>query len=777
MKAPVLAGVLVFLGLTACSQAPEPQPLPSPTPQQVSFTRDIQPILNSRCLACHGCFDAPCQLKFESAQGLQRGSHPQEVYNGTRSEAQTPTRLGIDAHTEQQWRELGFRSVLNPDESGQSLLYKMLQLGKQHPFPPNSKLPDHIELGITRHNQCPTNEQFDTYAKQHPLEGMPLGVAALSDQEYAKLAAWLEQGAPFDKQSAPISQADQKHIQQWERYLNQTSPEHQLVARWLYEHLFLAHLYFSDQGQQTRYFSLMRSSTPPGQPLKPIATAQPNGPYDGPVFYRLQAINDTLVHKRHIALLLDDAKRERIDALFFATDWQVEQLPGYAYHDRANPFTTFAAIPARARYQFMLDNAEYFIRTFIRGPVCRGQIATDVIRDHFWTLFQTPDQDLFITHPDYAQKVSPLLGMPGQDDDILDAGSNWFTYRDKRNQYAQLRTEAYRRYHPQGAALSDIWNGEGQNTNALLTVFRHHDSASVQRGLIGQPPQTIWWMDFPILERTYYELVVNFDVFGNLAHQLQTRLYFDLIRNGSEQNLLRLLPAEHRQTYLEEWYQGTGLIKRKFSYAPVDIQSPVAESYQTAQPYQELTQKLLSEFSAINAFAEDPLNRCQQDSCARTQEDDWIQQSDKQLTELSQWQVKNTPAMHWLPEVTLLRVHKDTEDTLYTLLRNRAHSNVAFMLGESLRHQEERDSLTIYPGLIGSYPNFIFDLPAQSLPLWLEAMKGVKTEKDFEQVVQTFGIRRTHPRFWQVLEAIQAWHRQQQPLEAGVLDINRYKNL
>ncbi|MBT1062358.1 fatty acid cis/trans isomerase [Bowmanella sp. Y26] len=777
MKAHILVGILTIFAAVACRQAPEPHPLPPPIPQSVSFEQDIKPILDSRCLACHGCFDAPCQLKFESAQGLLRGAHHQEVYNGTRSEAQRPTRLGIDAHTEQQWRELGFHSVLNEDEQGQSLLYKMLQLGKKHPFPPNSKLPDNIELGITRQNQCPTNDQFDTYAKQHPQEGMPLGMAALSDQEYAKLAAWLEQGAPLNTKPRSISQADAEQIQQWESYLNQSSKERQLVARWLYEHLFLAHLYFADQGQKTRFFTLLRSSTPPGQPIQPIATAQPNGPYEGAIYYRLKAIDDTLVHKRHIALLLDEAKRERIESLFFANDWHAEQLPDYAYHARANPFITFAAIPAKARYQFMLDNAEYFVRTFIRGPVCRGQIATDVIRDHFWTLFQSPEHDLFITHPEYAEKAAPLLGLPGQDDDLLEAGTNWFTYQDKRNRYAELRTEAYRQYAPKGAALEHIWDGEGFNSNALLTIFRHHDSASVQRGLFGKLPQTIWWMDYPLLERTYYELVVNFDVFGNLAHQLQTRLYFDLIRNGSEQNLLRLLPPQRRQHYLEQWYQGTGLLKRKFSYAPMDSQSPATVQYETDKPYTELGQMLLDQFADINTFEQDPLNRCQQGVCARSGQSPWIQQADQQLAELSNWRLSTTPALHWLPEVTLLRVHKDQEQTLYSLLRNRAHSNVAFMLGESLRHQEERDSLTLYPGLLGSYPNFIFDLPAQSLSLWLEAMKGVKTDEDFEQVVHAFGIRRTHPRFWQVLEAVQAWHLQQQPLEAGVLDINRYKNL
>ncbi|MDT9121678.1 fatty acid cis/trans isomerase, partial [Escherichia coli] len=78
---------------------------------------------------------------------------------------------------------------------------------------------------------------------------------------------------------------------------------------------------------------------------------------------------------------------------------------------------------------------------------------------------------------------------------------------------------------------------------------RHHDSAMVRKGLIGEIPQTLWLLDYPLFERTYYQLVVNFDVFGNVAHQAQTRLYFDLIRNGAELNFLRLLPPQSRQAY------------------------------------------------------------------------------------------------------------------------------------------------------------------------------------------------------------------------------------
>ncbi|WP_258286159.1 fatty acid cis/trans isomerase, partial [Escherichia coli] len=79
--------------------------------------------------------------------------------------------------------------------------------------------------------------------------------------------------------------------------------------------------------------------------------------------------------KTHITYALSPGKLQRVRELFFAEDWPLQAVPGYGAQHRANPFETFQAIPAQARYQFMLDDAEYFVRTFIRGPVCRGQIA------------------------------------------------------------------------------------------------------------------------------------------------------------------------------------------------------------------------------------------------------------------------------------------------------------------------------------------------------------------------------------------------------------------
>lgn len=759
--------------------APTPLDLPAPAQHPVSFTKEIQPIIEAKCLSCHSCFDAPCQLKLENTGGLLRGASQEAIYNSMRTKAMKPTRLEVDELTLDGWRKRGFYSVLQSDkEQSRALLGRMISLKKQFPLPPNSKLPDTIEIGFSRKNQCVSEEEFDDYAHDHPYEGMPLGTSSLTDQEYSLLAGWLDQGAVIpDEPAVNLTRDEEQAILTWETLFNQKDKRGQLVARWLYEHLFLSYLYFPEAGKEPRFFELLRSSTPTGEEVIPIATVSPNDDPGRPFFYRLRPVSGVITHKRRILYPLDQTKLQRIDALFFKDDWTVDNLPGYGYTERSNPFVTFSAIPARARYQFMLDEAEYFVRTFIHGPVCRGQIATDVIRDHFWTLFQSPESDLFITDEAYRDKATTLLGMPGQDDNLLDAGENWLRYLKRHNNYLALRQQHYVQQQPQGASLTHIWNGDGQNENALLTIFRHHNSASVVRGLAGVIPQTIWLMDYPLLEQTYYQLVVNFDVFGNVAHQILTRLYFDLIRNGSEQNFVRLLPAGKRRAVLNDWYQDLGKLKFGIIYEDIDDKSPSAEHFTTDHPKQELASHILERFQSVNTMAADPLNRCLDGNCSRADQPRWIQQADHALSSLAAQPAASLPGIIQLPEVTFVRVrHGQNERTVYTLLRDRAHSNVAFMLGEELRYQPGKDRLTVYPGITGSYPNFMFDVPAHQIGELVSALSKAGKTQDFERAVETWGIRRTHPQFWQILHDITAWQQQQQPLQAGIFDVNRYEN-
>ncbi|OHY81384.1 hypothetical protein BCA33_11390 [Marinobacter sp. AC-23] len=196
----IAAALITLLFLAGCAESTTPptfkQALPTATQQPVSFNEDVRPIVEAKCLACHSCFDAPCQLKMEYSDGLIRGAHKDPVYDGARFQTQETTRLGIDAQTEQQWREMGFYSVLARGDQTRSLFENMIRLGKQYEFAPNSKLPEDIELGLSRADQCVSNEDFSDYASDHPYEGMPLAMTGLTDNEYATLTGWLNQAAP-----------------------------------------------------------------------------------------------------------------------------------------------------------------------------------------------------------------------------------------------------------------------------------------------------------------------------------------------------------------------------------------------------------------------------------------------------------------------------------------------------------------------------------------------------------------------------------------------------
>jgi uncharacterized membrane protein len=52
--------------------------------QAKHFQQKVKPIIENRCVVCHGCYDAPCQLKMESPAGIVRGANKVKVYNGER---------------------------------------------------------------------------------------------------------------------------------------------------------------------------------------------------------------------------------------------------------------------------------------------------------------------------------------------------------------------------------------------------------------------------------------------------------------------------------------------------------------------------------------------------------------------------------------------------------------------------------------------------------------------------------------------------------------------
>jgi fatty acid cis/trans isomerase CTI len=777
-----LFGVMALLLLAGCAALArhslnerygEPDPArydkPVAPAPGMSYRADIQPILDRRCVVCHACYDAQCQLKLSAWEGVARGASKEKVYVGARLLEAPMTRLFVDAQTPSEWRTRGFYPVLNeraptPEANlSASVLYRMLELKRLHPLPGDPVLPKSFDFSLDRDQQCARIEEFDSFENGYPLWGMPYGLPGLSDAQRNALVRWLELGAPYEG-PAPVPPEVERQVRVWEAFLNGDSAKERLMSRYIYEHLFLAHLYFdSDAGRH--YFRLVRSTAPPGKTIQVAATRRP---YDDPgverVYYRLEPERETLVAKTHMPYALGPKRMARWSALFLEPDYRVDALPSYEPAVASNPFIAFRALPVDARYRFMLDEAEFTIMGFIKGPVCRGQIALDVIEDQFWVFFVDPRTDRREMDAEFLAREASNLQLPakwGSDSPIL---IPWLEYSRMESRYlnAKMKFLEQTLNSPAKISLELIWDGEGSNPNAALTVFRHFNSASVVKGLVGEPPKTAWVIGYALLERIHYLLVAGFDVYGNAGHQLNSRLYMDFLRMEGEFNFLTFLPKASRDTLRDYWYRGASQSVKDYIYGrKADFDQETGIDFRTDDPQREFYAMLKGRLAPVLGDRYE----------LATVEDAGLRRDLETLSAL------RGRSLSWLPEVAFLRVDDPSGRARYfTLLRNTGHSNVSHVFTEGQEILPKEDTLTVVPGFIGAYPNAFYVVQRADLPALTRAIGGFSSEADYRQFADRYAIRRTNPEFWTHSDALQDANLRWAPGEAALFDYNRLEN-
>ncbi len=734
------ATLLVFLAGASCVRA---VPLPEPVEPQPMFADEVKPILELRCMVCHACYNAPCQLNLQSYEGLDRGGNEHSVYESTRITAVAPTRMFQDALTTADWvkRFKFFPVVSHNKRAADSLLYHFVL----------KRRADGRTVGdydADKAGACPDSvEKARAYLDARPEAGMPYGFPALDDAQFKVIERWLEAGAPPPLPGPAAPAATIAAIAKWEAFLNQDPLRNQLVSRYLYEHLFLAHIHFS---RQTRdFYRLVRSRTAAPAAVDEIVTVRPyDDPQMGRVHYRFVRNTQTIVSKTHVPFELNDAKLDRFQKLFLAPKWSVAALPSWERDVAANPFVTFAAIPARARYQFMLDDAHYHVRAFIHGPVCRGQVALNVIDEHFWIMFTAPEADLAVIDPPFLAGAANDLGVPAAGGSGIEAF--YARFKVKQLQYVKQRNALYDR-EGKGRALADLWDGDGFDRSAVLTVYRHFDSASVSLGALGGIPKTGWVMDYPIFERIYYDLVGGFDVFGNIVHQVSTRQYMDNLRVESEDGFLQFLPLSERPKLRAHWYRGDGL-----------------------DSYMAVINPLVGTARESRVVFKEP---------ARAKEELWAQVKSKLLAPAVLGSDRAPPAaLHVLadvarpyaqafPDLTYVR----SGDETFSIIRNRGHANLAFMFKEEKYRIPGEDTIGVVRGQIGSYPNLFLVIPPGKLAHFVERLAALQPAGDtWKRFLDDFGVRRSAKDFWEHADWFNGRQVKDEPIDGGLLDLSRY---
>lgn len=780
MRNLLTAVALMLLFLASCAQPPPQTPVYQfqPPTRPLNYLVDVEPVLVKRCVVCHSCYNSPCQLKLSSWDGLERGASKEAIYNAGRLKTMDPSRLLVDAHSTEEWREKGFSSVIQ--EEGQShsdsIMYMLLDHKRLSPDVVGSYYPEASDL------TCAENDdELKKYLKKHPNNGMPFGFPPLTNEEFNAVVGWLAQGAKGpsaeeQEKLKAVPHEDQQMIDKWEAFLNRRDPKYQMTARYLYEHLFLAHLTFETGSGE--FYEMVRSKTGPGDPIDIVATVRP---YDDPgsnqVYYRLRKIYSTIVHKTHMVFNMGENHYERVQELFIAPEWaRPPHLIGYDGLRSANPIDAFEQIPVRSRYQWMLDNVEYTIRTYIRGPVCKGQVALNVINDHFWIMFMDPDYDLSVKYPGFLKLHYDNLRMPGEMGSDYSLAKSLFDnpHYAWAVDFYKARQKFYSAHYPDGLDTTMLWKGNRPDDSPLLTVYRHFDSASVHRGVLGGLPKTMWVIDYPLLERIYYSLVAGFDVYGTAGHQLATRFYMDALRIEGESYFLDFMPAEQRRDMFLSWYKGIKPDKLQYTAAQI----PAKMTFTTDHPKREMIEDLVR--NQITAIGID----FDQNYLPAGQSYPPVPATYTKVEDIMQGFVAvSAPGVSFFrhvgdhnSNVAWVRITNipDQEDEVISVVVDRWHDNVRYLFLEKSAFDPSKDRADFLDGLVGSYPNYFFIVDAMDLPDFFEILDNYDDSEEYIERINKYGVNRAADDFWKVYDWFQKEFDDYHGGEAGIVDLNRY---
>lgn len=735
----------------------------------VSYDKDIKPILDNRCVTCHSCYNSPCQLKLSSFEGLIRGASKEDIY-ANRLTAIEPSRLFVDAKNEKEWREKEFFSVTNHfEDSENSIMLELLEQKQKNPLNKGTYSPETDDLACVKNKN-----ELTKHLDKNPHKGMPYGFPALNEKEHKLLKTWFKSNKLSNDKETTITSNEKNQIKKFENFFNNKNIKYQVTARYIYEHLFLAHLSFDKDSRN--FFQLVRSKTKSGK-IEVIPTRFPFDEVKEDFYYRIQHISSTIVHKTHMVYTLNDERLKKYKELFIDTSWHGKPyMPTFDTKISANPLITFKQIPAKSRYEFLLDNIHYFIMTYIRGPVCKGQIALNVINDHFWVLFMNPNSDISIKNKAYLDENLKNLSIPnkyGETPDLLETFTIIENY-EQAKVYFENKNNTYKETYPKGISIDDLWKGNPNSNDSILTIYRHFDSASVHKGALGNIPKTLWVIDFPLIERLYYSLVAGFDVFGSTSHQFLVRKHMDRLRIEGETNFLEFLPKESRKNHFNSWYKGW-LAKRLSFYVPSQNQPDI--DYTTTNYKKEFIEKVFNKLD----IKKDPIN--------------FVDENNDSLRILKKYetkeQIQNTLKMLTIPNNSkFIQYHngdktnlaymkielENGENLVYTIVINRWHDNVALMFNEDSRLNPKKDRINFIEGFVGSYPNIFVTVKQKDLNEFFNLIYDYQNTKQQKEQILKFVVNRANPDFWQTYDWFTEEFKRQDSLNFGLFDLNRYYN-
>ena len=773
--------VLIAMGTAmlslGCSEKSKVVPVGSPPGTSVTYSNEIQPLFDNRCIACHGCIGSACNVKLSSFRGVERGGFGENPY-AMRFDAAPRTGMDVHASTEE-WRNVGFYPIVSRGKNAAenragSMISQLVTAGHKSNQPGFSRQALMASYKDRYKHSCPsTAEALKVHLAANPAEGMPYGLPALSDAQLDHIDQWVLAGSPgpTEAELAKASTlANPEAVARWESFFNQADAQHQLVSRYIFDHVYLSTLALDESPGEL--FKLVRSKTAgnsvaeaaAGKATPKVEVIDTPKPYDNPMvyagveqfYYRLQKVTFKPVQKNHFVWQLGQDDVAHLESVFFDRKWTQDENFSAPW-DVGNPFAMYQAIPAKSRYLFLIENSAIIVGGITSGPVCLGQTATYAVKDQFWVYFMDPDHDVSV--------LDPQLGL-GSWDALMDRSPVG------NERYDVAYGNAVKSLFPQGYTIDALWDGNKTNKNAWLTILRHESNTWVMTGRQGGIPRSQWVMGFSGFERIYYDTVAHFEYWGGDAGKLETVGFFNFLRQEFEDDFLLFLPADVRVKIRQEWSKGIGDVGLHLtSFAAQDQPSPIKNN-DPGHPLVGVVSNIEAHMGPIVSGPVDHLNP-------------WVKQPyplEKGIANFDEWTqaiammtvTTDYQFPRYLPSLTVMRVKKGTESRLYSLVANRVYETqytILFQNGEAL---PDLDTMSVYPDVVGGFPNLFMEIDIEQGPAFIQELQNIGSLADFLEFRDRYAVLRNQDNFWATYDWFNDWNFTNRKQDAGVLDLSYY---
>jgi hypothetical protein len=249
----------------------------------------------------------------------------------------------------------------------------------------------------------------------------------------------------------------------------------------------------------------------------------------------------------------------------------------------------------------------------------------------------------------------------------------------------------------------------------------------------------------------------------------------DALRVEGESIFLDFMPPSKRQELIQSWYKDVDL--GKVHYSPSALPGGIA--FVTAEPNREFIEEAVrTVFAPATRIAFDPVNYRRPGELSPSLPKRYDGPGDY----LQAFQAISRPGAPFLRAIdsfdsnlAFLRIRKKSgRDVAGTIVINRWHDNVAHLFGEGGRLDPSKDTADFIPGLIGSYPNYFFDVSEEDLPDFFDLLAHFEKGPRDTARLSRYGVNRAEARLWDEYDWFQKRALEDDPVDGGLFDLNRY---